>query len=538
MVVLYVLLFVLCLSILIMIHELGHFTAAKIFKVYVQEFSIGFGPALIHKKRKKGETYFSLRIIPFGGYVSMYGEDSELEGGVVVDKKRSLEGIKRWKRLIIMAAGVIMNAVLALLIFFVYNVSFSNSTIYLGYAQVKEDSIAYNAGLRTLDAIAFDEDLDSNQNDYTSSLHLLDNSAVVTLENGDILPVMCYMDQSQVSSFKKLNLIDFMRIYEIKYTSEESRGLLFEKDKEKVLPIAYYTEQISIDVKIDDATSFDITFASDLSDAHYDTIRVDKNLSSNNGIYISSLKDGYSRIRFVFNELKASTYPTPEMVRKATIVPYSDSLVDVTLMNYSDVNPSFQADFTNEIHVDSTFKNVTFTINSWAFNLDQRPYKKVPHNMTVARSSEGKGLEDFGYSFYLHTVPPLPFFKAIGQSFVDFGHTSTLIVRALITLFQPSTFKSVGGIVAMGFETTSVLKNFGFSKYLYIWGALSVNLAIVNLLPFPGLDGWQILVLIVEGITRKKMPDKAKRIVSFIGIGLLFTLMAVLVIKDIFTYIF
>lgn len=89
----------------------------------------------------------------------------------------------------------------------------------------------------------------------------------------------------------------------------------------------------------------------------------------------------------------------------------------------------------------------------------------------------------------------------------------------------------------MGFETTSVLQNYGFSKYLYVWGALSVNLAIVNLLPFPGLDGWQILVLIVEGITRKKIPDKAKRIMSYIGLGLLFTLMAVLVIKDIFTYI-
>ena len=157
--------------------------------------------------------------------------------------------------------------------------------------------------------------------------------------------------------------------------------------------------------------------------------------------------------------------------------------------------------------------------------------------MIINRSSEGKGLEDFGYSFYLHTTPPLPFFKAIGQSFVDFGRTSTLIARALITLFSPSTFKSVGGIVAMGFETTSVLRNYGFSKYLYIWGALSVNLAIVNLLPFPGLDGWQILVLIVEGITRKKIPDKVKRIVSFVGIGLLFALMAVLVIKDIFTYI-
>ena len=110
--ILYILLFIVCLSLLIMIHELGHFSAAKIFKVYVQEYSIGFGPALIHKKRKNGETQFTLRGIPFGGYVSMYGEGVELPDGVTVDESRSLNGIKPWKRAIILLAGVTMNAVL------------------------------------------------------------------------------------------------------------------------------------------------------------------------------------------------------------------------------------------------------------------------------------------------------------------------------------------------------------------------------------------------------------------------------------------
>ena len=52
---LYILLFILFLSILIVVHELGHLTAAKFFKVYCMDFSIGFGPALIHKKRKNGD---------------------------------------------------------------------------------------------------------------------------------------------------------------------------------------------------------------------------------------------------------------------------------------------------------------------------------------------------------------------------------------------------------------------------------------------------------------------------------------------------
>lgn len=529
MIVVYILLFVLCLSFLIMFHELGHFTAAKMFKVYVQEFSIGFGPALIHKKRKKGETYFSLRVIPFGGYVSMYGEDTELKDGQVIDKKRSLEGIKRWKRLVIMFAGVFMNAILALLIFFVYNVSFSNSVIYLGYASVKDDSIAYNAGLRTLDAIAFDEDLDSNKNNYTSSLHLLDRNAIATFENGDNKPVMVYMNQDKVSSFKNLNLVDFLEIYETKAVSEEPRGTVYEADKDLTVTIPYYTEQITFDVKMDAATAFDISFKEEFTDAGFSALHIDNSFTGTDGVSLFKLSDGYARLRFTFDEMTNVISRHPESIRIAKIKTISECRIDL--------NPSLEADYSKAVAIDATFSNVIFNINSWLFNLDNRPYKMMPHNIIVARSSEGKGLEDFGYSFYLHTVPPLPFFQAIGQSFVDFGRTSTLIVRALITLFSPSTFNSVGGIVAMGFETTSVLKNYGISKYLYIWGALSVNLAIVNLLPFPGLDGWQILVLIIEGITRKKIPDKAKRIVSYIGLGLLFTLMAVLVIKDIFTYI-
>ena len=119
--ILYILLFIVFLSILIIIHELGHLAAAKAFNVYCLEYSIGMGPALFKYKRKNGETQFTLRGIPFGGYVSMYGEGVELPEGVTVDESRSLNGIKPWKRAIILLAGVTMNALLALVFFFVSN---------------------------------------------------------------------------------------------------------------------------------------------------------------------------------------------------------------------------------------------------------------------------------------------------------------------------------------------------------------------------------------------------------------------------------
>ena len=67
----------------------------------------------------------------------------------------------------------------------------------------------------------------------------------------------------------------------------------------------------------------------------------------------------------------------------------------------------------------------------------------------------------------------------------------------------------------------------------YFAGLISINLAFFNLLPFPGLDGWQLVVTVVEAITRKKMPEKAQSIASVIGFVLLGILMVAVTIKDI-----
>ncbi len=119
--ILYILLFIVFLSILIIVHELGHLAMAKAFNVYCLEYSVGMGPLLFKYKRKNGETQFSFRAIPFGGYVSMYGEGVELPDGVEIPQSRSLNGIKWWKRAIILIAGVTMNTLLALTFFFAAN---------------------------------------------------------------------------------------------------------------------------------------------------------------------------------------------------------------------------------------------------------------------------------------------------------------------------------------------------------------------------------------------------------------------------------
>ena len=153
----------------------------------------------------------------------------------------------------------------------------------------------------------------------------------------------------------------------------------------------------------------------------------------------------------------------------------------------------------------------------------------------MAQYSTGM-IENFGCELYLNSIK-YNFIKDLGKSFKDFGESSLLIFKAIGTLFTKETWSQLGGIIAVGFQTTSVLQNFGFGKFLYIWGALSVNLAIINLLPFPGLDGRQLLVLAIEGITKKKVPNKVKTIVSIVGLVILFAFMGVSLIKDFIMYL-
>ena len=100
---------ILLFSILIFVHELGHFIAAKASGVQVNEFSMFMGPALI--KWQKGETLYSIRCIPIGGYCAMEGEDEDTEN------PRSFQKAAWWKRLIILVAGSFMNFVAGFLIF-------------------------------------------------------------------------------------------------------------------------------------------------------------------------------------------------------------------------------------------------------------------------------------------------------------------------------------------------------------------------------------------------------------------------------------
>ena len=121
-------------GLIVTVHEFGHFICAKLSNIKVMEFSIGMGPKLLQKR--KGETAYSLRALPVGGYCAMAGEDE------ITDDERGFRSAKLWKRMIVLVAGAAMNFILGfvLLIIMVCMMSDVPTTVVEEFARYKDSS--------------------------------------------------------------------------------------------------------------------------------------------------------------------------------------------------------------------------------------------------------------------------------------------------------------------------------------------------------------------------------------------------------------
>ena len=405
-----IVLFFVALGVLVTIHELGHFIAAKSFKVYCSDFSIGFGPKILKIKRKKGETRFSIGLLPLGGYVSMLGDednDATLDDGQVIPQNRTLTGISRWKRIVIMAAGIIMNFVLAYLIFFICASCFQQIQLN-AYYDVNETQVAQYLE---------DESQQFSRNDQ----FLVKNYVYIEKDSN---PWQEYDAKKHGKEASTINLLH--------------KGYLTTANSE-----AKYVATLSY------------TFARGVN-----------NTDITRNIYLYQTKDDAKEDEYnfpVFVEGKPAQYTFED--GDQFIVPVEEG--------------------------SSTPKT---------------------YNAKLKLVVKENAFEEVGISFHkINYWNGWNSFAVAGQLWVK---SSSLISEALGGLFIGQGWDQLGGPLAIFNQTTEVLENNPFNYYLQTWGVLSVNLALFNLLPFPGLDGWQICVEIVEGtvnFTRKSIYNSKKK---------------------------
>ena len=187
--------FLLSLSILVIIHEFGHFTFAKLFKARVEKFYLFFDPWFSLFKRKKGETEYGIGWVPLGGYVKISGMIDES-----LDREQMKLPAQPWEfrskpsgqRLLIMTGGVLFNFVSALLIYVC--VLYAWGETYLPTANVKygivTDSVGYSIGLRNGDRIlSVDNQKVENFAQITSDIVLNGRKSIQVDRNGEILNI-------------------------------------------------------------------------------------------------------------------------------------------------------------------------------------------------------------------------------------------------------------------------------------------------------------------------------------------------------------
>ncbi len=150
----YILLALLLLAILVTIHEFGHFLAARLMKIEVREFAVGFGPKLLGRKSRKYGTDFSVRAVPLGGFCAFYGEDDTK--GTSRDDPRAFAKQSVWKRLFVILMGPMMNFLLAFVVAAVFYWT-NGVTVATGVdpyiAGVMAAGPAYSAGMEEGDVV-------------------------------------------------------------------------------------------------------------------------------------------------------------------------------------------------------------------------------------------------------------------------------------------------------------------------------------------------------------------------------------------------
>lgn len=528
---LYILLFLVCLSTLIMVHEAGHLVTAKIFKVYCFEYALGFGPRLLSFKRKNGETRFSLRAIPFGGFVSMYGESdsvpSELEG-LQIDPSRSINNIKHWKRAIVMTAGILMNFFLALLVFFIYEMAFPAYSARTAHITVRKDSITYEAGLRSQDTV-YAARLSASDGFYlfydnNANVHYLDdtdkpayfgyNYNLMTIKNTDIADKAVAFERSELGEITTSGTsLTYEQFFNKEYTEETVNYKIGGYFHWYAL-----TEDYKLYYTIVERFTDTDNYGQPIEGKYIIcSVQLDKDLFEKKFYYIP---DG-EYIELVGKVSKDKINGEEYTLIKSTEYETAYPLVSNNLIKETNLNPNRL-----DIHMDVLEAG------------DGDNTRVGVHQLSVGivngylKGNTADDQKDFGLAMQLDEHKN-SYGTAVGNTFKDFGNSTTLIFRGLGQLFTPEGFKNVGGIIAIGVVTTRTLEQNGFGNFLFMWAMISVNLGIVNLLPFPGLDGWQFLVTIVEGVAHKEIPAKVKNTMSAVGIMLLFALMIMIVIKDI-----
>lgn len=416
--------FFMSLSLLVAIHEFGHYLAARIFKIRVEKFYIFFDPWFSLFKWKRGETEYGVGWLPLGGYVKIAGmidESMDLEQMQAPVQEWEFRAKPAWQRFIVMIAGVTMNVLLAMI-------------IYSGIRYVSGESYMANDDVKW--GYVF--------NDTAKAMGFKDGDKVVSIDGEQIDDV-----------------------------NDIRAQLLLTKDARTVVVIRG-GEQVE----------FTIPFES--------LLEMRRN---------RQYEDLYTlRIPFIVDSLASESAQAAGLQVGDEVVACNGEQVDVPTM--TDL-------------LQNRYKGDTVTLS--VLRSGAISELRVPVN------TDGKIGVVLKSDIFQPRTKTFTLLEAVPAGVSMVGETISEYWQQLKLIFQPKTkmYEELGGFIAIGNIFPS---EWDWSRFWSMTAFLSVMLAVLNILPIPGLDGGHALFTLWEMLTGRKASDKFLEIMQYIGFALLLAL--------------
>lgn len=677
-----IILFIVGLCLLVSLHELGHYITAKIFGVYCFEYSIGFGKKIIRRKSKFSETFFCIGVLPFGGYVSMYGEDDEEETGDSKKEKRNQnvelndivfsedsdskneqkdvakneENIneehyefdiinqinkktyKLQQKLLKKFNGDKQKVVDYLIKKYCDKKELDFSKTYFEQVESEElineyfgkfisikdqynkekaltkfngdklTSFRYlkrefdkkkptykklrldlylNNELTLDDWFIKDSDILSKADELTlpkyrsleslskpKKIIVMSAGIVVNFILGYILYLISYscfpndlitarlqvsdssiQETSFNTNYEKINEDLYQEYYQ--FINNDAFSFLSE-EKKQGNPFFYTLGTINSSNKV--IVAYDIDLQSDFDEDGVNDKYVLvmnnmftslENLSLDEQLYtLSNLSNGsqiknYNLYRYSETSKEEGEFSLPNQedtyFKLVSDKTYQEELASKNNEGLSKIDPNIEINATFSFWPSVEANNTEagyYVLNSLKEGatpddsdiFEENSVNILESQIVIKQSNEEEIF--LNTSMYHHSYwEGLNSFKVAGDAWVDGSATVFTVLGNLFV--SGDAWNNVGGPLAILTQSAQIIQNYPFSAYIRMWGLISVNLAIFNLIPIPGLDGWQILVAVIEGVSQRKLNAKFKKWASIIGLSLVFGLIIAILVMDV-----
>jgi len=464
--------FLLAITILVFVHELGHFLTAKYFGMRVERFSVGFPPTIFG--RTYGDTEYAIGATPMGGYVKISGMiDESLDTDHVEEEPDPWEFRAKpvWQRIIVISAGVIFNIILGVLIF--AGIQWAEGETYIPaqnveQVYVEEGSVAYDIGLRTGDRI-----LEVNNRTFER----FDQISPSALVAADSLTFTVRRDGKEERLVGPANIITRL-----------SRA----QNNNQGFGLGYQPPLIGGVQKGGPADSVGIQSGDRILAIGGDTVRFWQEMST----YIQETEGQPVTFR----------WRRPDSLATA-----DTSAGPAVLVRQTPKGLVFEASVAPMYHDEQE-----------RYLLGVRGPGASPLTQQMIYSELGVKTVEFG-----------PGEAIVAGARSVWENTRNIVVTLKRVVIGRDSFReSLGGPVMIA-KVTSEAAERGPVMFWRLVAILSVTLAVMNILPIPALDGGQLMFLLYEAVTRRRPSVRVRLVAQQVGMILLLGFMAFLIFNDI-----